>query len=360
MKNVHPNLMISFTVVSGILLSAPAWSINEMTDGQLAAVTGQDGVTVVVVPPLSSGVTTLPINNITYADTDGIPSAVLSGYSNAASLRSDLQSIQFYGASMAAGSYSMKGVLDVSGGGAAGATTGLNPVLSATFTLPDVRTVSTIFNRGPYGAGTLLGVAPLGANAAGALVTNNALILPLLSVGTYAPYAGGLFAPGPSGQQRININLNSDLVIDLKLGEPSFDSMITFTSLNIASIDFNGQALNLESGSLRGVCIASDCSSRLSITPSYTGINLSGSTIDVLSAANLNTALGLPSGTLASGGLLFQSSSASITGIALNNVTAGMLNTTSSNFAGMINAPIGSFGASNVSVSNLKIATSGF
>ncbi len=362
MKNVYSNFMISFVLVGGVLSSPAARSINEMTDGQLSAITGQDGVTITVTPALVGGVTTLPISNITYADTDGIPSAILSGYGNATSLRTDLKAIQLFGASMATGSYSIKAVFDFSGGGAANASAGLNPVLSGTLTMPNVRTISATLNTRSNGAGSLIGVTPLGANAAGALDVNATSILPILSVGTYT-YGGDTVFPTAqvlASTPRLNINLNRDLEISLKLGQPSADSMITFTSLDIASINFDGQALNLESGN-EGTddCDLFVCSSRLSVTPSLTGLDLSGSTLDVLTAENLNTALGLTSGTVTSGGLLFQDSAASLAGVAFNNVTAGTPGNANSGFGGMRNAPIGSFGASNIAISNLKIGISG-
>jgi hypothetical protein len=46
-------------------------------------------------------------------------------------------------------------------------------------------------------------------------------------------------------------------------------------------------------------------------------------------------------------------------GLQLNDVTAGTSGNSNANFGGMKNASMGSFGISNMTVSNLKIGVSG-
>jgi len=80
----------------------------------------------------------------TLGDSNGIPASLLAGYGGAASLRTDLTKVQFFGSASsvvdgvgntintgALNTYSMGLTMDVSGGGAAGAGIGANPTLSA-------------------------------------------------------------------------------------------------------------------------------------------------------------------------------------------------------------------------------------
>ena len=94
MKDVYADVFASLILVGTVLLSMPAWSMDEMTDGQLASTTGQDGLTVLVTLPVVSSVTSIPFGqgtgvsgtpgnssgNIVYTDTNGIPTSTLAGY----------------------------------------------------------------------------------------------------------------------------------------------------------------------------------------------------------------------------------------------------------------------------------------
>ncbi|AXI01671.1 hypothetical protein HYN46_01435 [Aquirhabdus parva] len=380
MRGLCSTFIAPSLLLGSVLLPVSVWSMDALTDGQMDATTGQSGLSVLIIPNSVSNIPTIPIDSVTLGDSNGIPASSLAGYGSAASLRTDLTKVQFFGSASsvvdgvgntintgALNTYSMGLTMDVSGGGAAGAGIGANPTLSANLSLARVRTIGVFFNTNANSAGNLLGLVPKGANLAGALSVNDPTITPILSVGTYA-YSGTAATPistVSASPQRMNINFASDVSIGLKLGAFGSGPMIAFNNLNIASIDFNGQALNLESPNAGSTnCTTNVCSSRLSVTPSITGLNLTGATVDLLTTSQMQSVFS----TATTGGLLLQESALSGAGMVFSSITAGTPGNVSTNTslpagtafaAGMGNAPMGSFGVVGMGATNLKIGVSG-
>ncbi len=326
-------------VACGVLLPVSTWAMDELSDGQLEQTTGQDGLTVLLVPPQVGGLPGVTMQNFIYDSNTSFTGTTGKGY-----LRSSINGVVLQGATLgsAPGSSTPIGInVDATGGGVSTATTGTNPAVYATLSMPTVGNISAQFNTSTNG------------NNANLLDASNAI------AGTYVPIASIGNTPGTFANQQMNIRLasGSPIVLDFALGKANVaghTAMLTFTSLNIQQIDFNGSALNLESPN------GGTGASRLSMTPTITGLNLSGATLDVVTTAGMQTVF--PSAT--AGGVLLQNFTGLATanmGVTLSNVTAGASGTAGSGNVGstMLNAPMGSFGVTGMNITGLKVGISG-
>lgn len=328
MKDLCADVFTSLILVGTALLSMPAWSMDELTDGQLASTTGQDGLTVTVALPSN----TLNVDQVAIFDSNALPSQiagqtgagvlVLGKNANAAGALDGAQPTLGTGMSLTTNG-SIRAIIDTSGGAA-----GTAPLVNIALSLPTVMTLVT----------GDIGVAAASGTAGNYKVVNNT--------------STGVGVAQIMASTSMTFTLAGSPLITLQYGKPTQGAMAVFSSLNISSIVFNS-ALSLTSPN-GGVGASS-----LSMTPSVTNLNLSGSTLGVATAANLSTAFGPSVGTLTAGGLLFQDSSLTVGGLQLNNVTAGTSGTSDATFGGMKNASMGSLGVANMTVSNLKIGVSG-
>jgi hypothetical protein len=329
-------------LVGSMLLSVPAWSMDELSDGQLSETTGQDGVTILVKIPASN----INIDQVAVFDGDGFagqasPGALVMGKNaNGAGVAAGTLPTLGNGLSVGA-SGTIALVVDASGGGIAGATTGTAPVLNVGIKLPSALTLVT----GDLGIAAASGA--VGSFKVNANTTTGSGVVKIM------------------GSSTLTVNLAGNPLINFQLGTPGQGAIFKFSSFNISSIVY-GTPISFESPN-GGVG-----ASRLTMTPTLTGLDLSGSTLGIYTAANLNTAFGLTAGTLTAGGFLFQPGATplTITTFSLDTVTAGTVGATStgvttgvplgSTFAStMTNASMGSFGATGISVSGLKIGISG-
>gem|GEM_PF-6062617 len=336
-RQAHILRYAMLAIACSVLLPASAWAMDELTDGQMEQTTGQDGLTVLLVPPQVGGLPGVTLQNITYDSNTSFTGTAGKGY-----LRSSVNGVVLQGATLgsAPGSSTPIGItIDATGGGVSTATTGANPAVYATLSMPTVNNISLQFNTATNG--------------------NNANLLDASSAiaGTYVPIASIGNTPGTFANQQMNIRLASPIVLDFAFGKANVTghtSLLTFTALNIQQIDFNGSALNLESPN------GGTGASRLSMTPTITGLNLTGATLGVVTTAGMQTVF--PTAT--AGGVLLQNFTGLATAnmsVALNNVTAGASGTAGSGNVGstMLNAPLGSFGVTGMNITGLKVGISG-
>lgn len=369
-KDVVPGMLL----IGAALMPVQAWTMDELSDGQLEQTTGQVGLTLLVQPQLVATIPTIKMTNVIVGDSDGIAASyTLNGTvftsanpGTAAVARMSATGVALQGATLGSapsGGAPIRLAIDATGGGASGATAGLNPAVYASLTMPNVQNISVLFGSV---AGGVANVLDMSTGINDARTTSLGTYVPVMSLCTYSTATG---CTGGAGQQ-MNIAL-SPLTVDFGLGKmdslvPTYrTALITLTNLNISKIDFGaGNALNLESPNGAGVG-----ASRLSFAPTLTGLNLSGTTIDVDTQANLQTALTSFAGSIGTGGLLIQQGGGALSsvGITLNNIIAGTPGVASATavspgsvFAsGMLNAPIGSVGAVGMQVTGLKIGVSG-
>lgn len=324
MKDVCADVFTSLILVGTTLLSMPAWSMDELTDGQLASTTGQDGLTVTVALPSN----TLNVDQVAIFDGNGFTgqtsagALVLGKNANAAGAADGALPTLGTGMSLTT-SGNIRAVIDTSGGASSTA-----PVLNVALSLPTTMTLVT----------GDIGVAAASGTAGNYKIINNT--------------STGVGNAQIMASTSITFNLSGSPLITLQYGKPTQGAMAVFSSLNISSIVFNS-ALSLTSPN-GGVGASS-----LSMTPSITSLDLSGSKLSIATTANLNTAFSSLSVPLTAGGLLFQDSSLTVGGIQFNNIIAGTAGNSDATFGGSKNAPIGSFGITNMTVSNLKIGVSG-
>lgn len=329
MKDVRADVFASLVLVGTALLSASAWSMDELTDGQLASTTGQDGLTVMVALPSN----TLNVDQVAIFDSNALPSQiagqtspgvfVLGKNANAAGAADGASPTLGTGISVTTNG-SIRAVIDSSGGAG-----GTKPVLNIALSLPTVMTVVT----------GDIGVAAASGAAGSYKVVNNTTT--------------GIGNAQIMASTSMTFNLSGSPLITLQYGNPTQGAMAVFSSLNISSIVFNS-ALSLTSPNGGAVGASS-----LSMTPSVTSMDLSGSTLGIATKANLNAAFTSLTVPLTAGGLLFQDSSLTIGTLQFNNMIAGTSGNSDATFGGSKNASLGSFGLTNLTVSNLKIGVSG-
>lgn len=330
-KVVAPSLVL----VSAALLPVQAWTMDELSDGQLSAATGQSGVSVVVTLPVAVDQVAVFDGN-GFAGQTGAGAFVAGKNANGATMGTIAAKTPTLGNGISVTANKSIGIaLDATGGGNSTVSSGLAPMLNVGISLPTSMTVVT----GDLGI----------AAAAG-------------SAGAYQVQTGGSGVVQVMGSSSVTFTLTGSPLINLQLGNPNQGAMIKLASLNIASIVYT-TPLSLVSPN-GGVS-----ASQLTMTPNVTNLNLSGVTIDIATLANLQAAFPSVSAGITSGGLLLQQSTATLSGIgfSLNNITAGTTGVASSTvvspgstFAStMTNAPMGSIGSAGVGVTGLKIGISG-
>ncbi len=128
-------------LVTAIATSGSAFAMQSMTDADLSATTGQDGITLKITPPALTGTTGgIQINQLVLHDKDGFTGAAEGG-------AIVLGQVNGTGTGMSIGSASggaINVVIDASGGSnTAGATTGASPVLNINVGLPSDLVINT-------------------------------------------------------------------------------------------------------------------------------------------------------------------------------------------------------------------------
>ncbi len=349
---IAPSLLLVGTVLSPL----QAWSMDEMTDSQLSTATGQDGITVLIAPPTltsaqntSLGVTQangLQIGAIVLHDKNGF-----TGYTSAGALvfgdAKQANSANTAGVQVGVfASTPIKLTIDASNGKVLTGSGGTSPVLNLKVALPADLMVRTgdvsvdVSNR--------TGIA---VGAAGATKANAAI--------------GGTAGKAFKIMNSMDIAFGGAAIsLNLQFGNTPQGGMISFGTLNIPSITFSGLSLVSPNGGVSP--------SQLAMTPTITNLDLTGAKIDAV--ADMGLALGASSTGV--GGLIYSDTSLTVGGVQLNNVTAGtnggaasativvpgsnlFANGTTTAANGMLNAPMGSFGVTNMTVTNLKIGVSG-
>jgi hypothetical protein len=336
-RHVAPSLLL----VSATLSSALAWSMDTMSDVQLATTTGQDGITILIAPPKLTIAQQNVAGQAVLTQTNGliVGAALLhdkdgfTGFTSAGALilgdASQANAANAVGVQM--GVYASTPVsvtIDASSGKAALGLGGTKPVLNISVALPSDLLIRT--GDVSLGVSNRTGIA---VGATGATAANAA-------VGRTSGVAYKIL-------NSADIALGVATSLSIELGNISQGGLLKLSSFNIPSISFG-----LSLASPNGGAVAS---ANLTATTVITNLNLTGAVVDAV------TDMGLALGGSATGigGLILQDSSFTVGGLQLNNVTAGTSGNANANFGGMNNAPMGSFGISNMTVANLKIGVSG-
>ncbi|WP_410210634.1 DUF6160 family protein [Aquirhabdus sp.] len=137
-------LFTQLALVSAIASTSSAFAMQSMDDAALSNATGQDGITILISLPSN----TLKIDQIAVFDGDGTTGALESGAivlgktANGAGIAAGTAPTLGTGFSIAA-SGPIGVVIDSSGGGASGATTGAAPILNIAVKLPATLNVTT-------------------------------------------------------------------------------------------------------------------------------------------------------------------------------------------------------------------------
>ncbi len=386
---IAPSLLLVSTVLSPVL----AWSMDEMTDNQLSAATGQDGITILIAPPP----TTTVVGAAGYADSQGytvggetlaaltqknglrIGAAILhdkdglKGIVGATALSGGAlifgDAVNFGDptkpvAGVQMGVYASTPIsvkIDASNGQVASGTGGTLPVLNINVGLP----ADLLIRTGDISVGVSKRTEVLNASYPGSLIP----------VGVSGASVANAAIGGTQGvaykimnSMDITFDPTTPVSFDVELGHTPKGGMITFGTLNIATISFG---LSLASPNGSGVNPAN-----LTTTAKITGLHLTGSTIDVVT--NVRSAFNSNDTSITTNGGIVFASPFSIPAdpgflladsVQLNDVTVGMTNcgttasplscTSSVVASNMANAPMGSFGVTGVTVKNLRIAVSG-
>jgi hypothetical protein len=327
---VAPSLLL----VGATLSSALAWSMDEMSDTQLATTTGQDGLTVLIAPPklgtaLATGQTNgLVIGAAILHDKNGF-----TGYTSAGALiigdAHQANTANAVGVQM--GLYASSPIsvtVDASNGQVTSGLGGASPVLNINIALPSDLLIRT--GDVSVGVSNRTGIA---VGASGATAANAAI--------------GGTSGTAYKIMDSADIALGVKTSLNIQLGNTPQGGLLTFSSFNIPSITFG---LGLTSPNAGAVTPSS-----LAASVVVTNFNLTGAKVDAVT--DMGLALGGSSTGI--GGLILQDASFSVGGLQLNDVTMGTSGNSNANFGAMKNAPLGSFGISNMTVSNLKIGVSG-
>jgi len=349
---IAPSLLLVSTVLSPVL----AWSMDEMTDSQLSTTTGQDGITVLIAPPtITGGVTTTNDNNtrtsglvvgaVVLHDKDGLTGvAGATALSGGALIFGDAKQANAANATgVQAGLFAstpIKLTMDASNGKSTSGTGGTLPVLNVNVALPADLLIRTgdVFVDASNRSIPTIAVGSAGATVANAAIggTKGAAYKIMNSMDI-------TFGNPPAGQA---------ISFNVQLGNTS-QGLVSFGTLKISQINFSDLSFTSPNGGVSP--------SQLLMTPKITGLDLTGLTIGVVNDI-VKAMTGVAAATPV-GALLVSDSSFTVDSIELNNVTAGDTSITSSSTGpiapSMKNAPMGSFGITNMTVTNLKIGVSG-
>jgi hypothetical protein len=350
--HVVPSLMFVLTALS----SATSWSMDELSDSQLATTTGQDGITLLIAPPtlttankatVAGGAFGITQSNglivgaallhdkdgFSYLNADGTTNITYSGLGHAGALifgdASQANAVNTAGVQMGVFASSPIAVtIDASNGLVAHGLGGTSPVLNINIALPSDLLIRT--GDISIGVSNRTGIA---VGAAGATVANAAI--------------GGISGTAYKIMNSTDIALGVATSVNIQLGNTPQGGLLTLSSFNIPSLNFG-----ISLASPNGGAVAS---ANLTASVAITNLNLTGTKVD--SVQDMGLALGGSSTGI--GGLIVQNSSLTIGGLQLNNITTGLSGNSDTTFGGMQNAPMGSFGITNMTVSNLKIGVSG-
>ena len=343
---IAPSLLLVGTVLSPVL----AWSMDEMTDSQLSTTTGQDGITVLVAPPTLTAAQKSVAGQPVLTQTNGliVGAAILhdkdgfTGYTSAGALVfGDAKQANVANAvGIQSGVYAsapIKITMDSSNGKVATGLGGTLPVLNVNLALPSDLLIRT--GDISLDVSSRSGIA---VGAAGATKANAAI--------------GGTTGKAVKIINSMDIAFGGTAIsLNLQLGHTPQGGMISFGTLNIPSITFSGLSLASPNGGVSP--------SQLAMTPLVTNLDLTGAKIDAVQ--DMGLALGASSTGV--GGLIFSDSSLTVGSLQLNNVIAGTSGAVSATVVtpgstftnGMANASLGSFGITNLAVTNLRIGVSG-
>ncbi|MDE2421851.1 MAG: hypothetical protein KGO49_11815 [Gammaproteobacteria bacterium] len=345
-RRVAPSLLL----VGATLLSALAWPMDEMSDNQLATTTGQDGITVLIAPPklgavLATGQTNgLVIGAMLLHDKNGF-----AGFTSGGALifgdASQANAANATGVQMGIyASSPIQVVMDASNGQAASGTGGTKPLLNINVGLPGdllIRTGDISIDASNRNSAA----NPIAVGATGATAANAAI--------------GGTQGYAYKIMSSIDIALGVATSLNIQLGNTQQGGLLKFSNFNIPSL-----SLGLNLVSPNGGTVAA---SNLTASVVMTNLNLTGAVVDAVQ----DMGLALGGSSTGVGGLILQDAQLGCAStdttcktntpmsMVVNSVTVGTSGVSDGTFGGSKNASMGSFGLTNVSVSNLKIGVSG-
>jgi len=320
-------LFTQLALVTAIATSGSAFAMQTMDDSALSSTTGQDGITILIAPPVNTtpGLTQthgLVIGAAVLHDKDGIGGAnsggaiILGDASQANAANAATTQMGIYGSSpIVVG-------IDVSGGGAAGAVSGAAPVLNVNVGLPSdllIRTGTISIDGSNRGA--------IATGAAGATVANAAV--------------GGTTGNAIKILDSLDIAMGG-ASLNIQLGNTPQGAMIKASGSITGGLSISG--LKLHDGNTALGPLGGDLGVGVITIKDTGGANLTlGASIDVVS--DVGTAMG---GASTPGGLVVTSTSAVGTNIMLQNVTLGSATST-----------LGDLELINVQTAGTKIAIMG-
>lgn len=312
-----------FPLVLLCLANSAAWALESLDDQQLSETTGQDGLTISIIPAASGVKGMIGMQEIAYTDGDGFSTTINNdsgtpiAYTGPASVVTNFNTnsgVLFCTNTSGACTRSQNPItLKIDADGAAG--TGGEAMIYAHLALPTnvSRIKLDIANIALRADRLVAGSIVKGSTEVQMMQFSNGIDLSLA-----APLQIG-FALGSERSSNINM-----------------DAMINLISANFSSIDF-GTVTIVSSGGQ-----ANESSLRADI--SLTNLDLSG--------ANLN---------LSASGLVFSKATIGPFNVRVNNVTMG--NTAAAPSASVFNGTgvgsLGSFGINNMTVTNAQVAISG-
>jgi len=342
-RHVAPGLLF----VGAVLSSPLVWSMDEMSDSQLATTTGQDGITVLIAPPkLGTALGTGQTNGLvvgaavlhdkdgfSYLNTDGSTNSTYSGLGHAGALifgdASQANSVNTAGTAM--GIYASSPItikVDASNGKVTSGLGGTSPVLNVNVALPN----DFLIRTGDVSLGASKRIA-IATGASGATVANAAV--------------GGISGTAYKIMNSVDIALGVATALNIQLGSTPQGGLLKFSNFNIPSISFGLSLVSPNGGAV--------AASNLTASVVMTNLNLTGAFVDAIQ----DMGLALSGSSSGIGGLILQDSSLTVGGLQFNNIIAGTAGSSDATFGGSKNASIGSFGLTNLTVSNLKIGVSG-
>ncbi len=295
-------------------LSVPAMAMEALSEGALASTTGQNGFSLQVAPVSGGTKGLIGLQHLGWTDTDGLTTTQSVANSGKLTLgfaaNGGVKFCTTTGNDTCAGALSTRTIgmtVDMDGGPAAAPA----PILYAKLSLQsDIQRIHLDLARISLCSGVASRTACDASNAKYTLAT----------VGTNG----------------ININLNAAPVIGVDLGNEVHGGMIQLNSFNIQSI--KSDVISLRSWNADGT----DAGAGVNFSLDIGAMDLSGAFFDI-----------------SQNGLIFSKSSLTIASAALKDVSMGQVGIGSGVFDGVKNGSMGSFGATNIVISNPRIAVSG-
>jgi hypothetical protein len=312
-----------FPLVLLCLANSSVLALESLDDQQLSETTGQDGLTISIIPAASGVKGMIGMQEIAYTDGDGFSTTINNG--------SGVLTSYLGPASVITNFNTNSGVLFCTN------TTGVCTLSQNPITLR----LDADGAAGAGGSAMIYGrlALPTNVNRIKLDIANLALRADQLVAGKIVK--GSTEIQVTQFSNGIDLRLAAPMQIGLALGSErssniNMDAMINLISANFSAIDFGTVSLVSSGGQ------ANESSLRADI--SLTNLDLSGANIDV--SAN---------------GLVFSKASIGPFNVRINNVTAG--NTAAAPSATLFNGTrvgtLGSFGINNMTVTNAQVAISG-